>query len=109
MATSVIQNQTHQCNTMLGPVVVGGTTVQIPNFSALSEDKAVIICMHRYSYLGSISIPVKAIRSGDAAGGSTVYMQSITKYCVIKVSSSGVITLATNNIDGDPYVDIIVI
>lgn len=102
-------HQTHQWNTMLGPLVVGGTTVQIPNFSSLTEDKVVVIYLHRYSYGVSLVVPVKVIRNGDVAGGSTVYLQNTTKYYTVGVSTSGVISLISNHGDGDPYVAITVI
>ena len=109
MATSVIPIQTHQWNTMLGPLVVGGTTVQIPNFSSLTEDKVVVIYLHRYSYGVSLVVPVKVIRNGDIAGGSTLYLQDTTKYYTVGVNASGVISLISNHGSGDPYVAIVVV
>ena len=94
---------------MLGPLVVGGTTVQIPNFSSLTEDKVVVIYLHRYSYGVSLVVPVKVIRNGDIAGGSTLYLQDTTKYYTVGVNASGVISLISNHGSGDPYVAIVVV
>jgi len=99
----------HKVTYDLGPLTLNGAGVQIPNFASIPNDKIVVLNFHRYAYGASLTASVQTIRKNDFGNGVTVFFQAASKYIVVKISISGLITMSTHASDGEPYVDVVVL
>ena len=79
-------------------------TYQIPS-EMLDYDALTISCNRNY-YFGSVTISVKAIKSGDVANG-TICVSDLSHYWTFTIDSTGLLTLTSKTGVADPYIRVI--